>query len=124
MTSYFILLALIPASALIMEDVFPPRLEECYLEKADENITQYDVQKSCLESFLEYMYNNKSSIGLTCLRTVACDWLDSLGRKLHNRLRRQTRYRLRVRKEIRTLSENEFYNFVDAVKVLKSDTVS
>lgn len=121
MTSYFILLALIPASALIMEDVFPPRLEECYLEKADKNITQYDVQKSCLESFLEHMYNNKSSIGL---RTDAFDWLDSLGRKLHNRLRRQTRYRLRVRKEIRTLSENEFQNFIDAVKALKSDTVS
>ncbi|CAG2206193.1 unnamed protein product [Mytilus edulis] len=119
MTSYFILLALIPASALIMEDVFPPRLEECYLEKADKNITQYDVQKSCLESFLEHMYNNKSSIGL---RTDAFDWLDSLGRKLHNRLRRQTRYRLRVRKEIRTLSENEFQNFIDAVKALKSDT--
>lgn len=100
MTSYLLLLALIPASALIMEDVFPPRLAECYLEKADKNITQYDIQKTCLESFWEHIYTNKCSISL---RNDAFDWLDSLGRKLHNRLRRQTRYR---------------------VKALKSDTVS
>ncbi|CAC5423247.1 unnamed protein product [Mytilus coruscus] len=64
------------------------------------------------------MYKNTSSIGLG---KDAFDWLDSLGRKLHIRLRRQGRYRLRERKEIRTLSENELNNFFDAVNALKND---
>ncbi|CAC5423245.1 unnamed protein product [Mytilus coruscus] len=119
MTTYFLLIVLISASALIVEDVFPPRLEECYSGQTDKNTTPYDVQTSCLESFLAEMYKNTSSTGLG---KDAFDWLDSFGRKLHFRLRRQTRYRLRVRKEIRTLSETEFENFIDAVKALKSDT--
>lgn len=67
------------------------------------------------------MYRNTSSISLG---KDAFEWLDSLGRKLHIRLRRQTRYRLRERKEIRTLSENELNNFFDAVNAMKKDKVN
>jgi hypothetical protein len=49
------------------------------------------------------------------------DWLDSLGRKVHIRLKRQARHGgrfRRKRKEIRTLSERERENFFDAVNAL------
>ncbi|CAG2211984.1 TYR [Mytilus edulis] len=108
----------IPASALIVEDVFPPSLAECYSGQVDKNTTPYDVQTSCLEIFLGHMYKNTSSIDLG---KDAFDWFDSLGRKLHIRLRRQSRYSLRVRKEIRTLSQTELINFFDAVNALKND---
>lgn len=121
MRSYFLLMVFIPASALIVEDVFPPSLEECYARQIERNSTAYDVQTSCLEFFLAQMYRNTSSISLG---KDAFEWLDSLGRKLHIRLRRQTRYRLRERKEIRTLSENELNNFFDAVNAMKKDKVN
>ncbi|XP_076081655.1 tyrosinase-like protein [Mytilus galloprovincialis] len=122
MRFYFLLMVFIPASALIVEDVFPPMLEECYAGQVDKTTTPYDVQTSCLESFLTHINRNTSSIGLG---RDAYDWLDSLGKKLHIRLRRQARrgyYRLRVRKEIRALSEDERDNFFDAVNALKRDT--
>ncbi|VDI79370.1 tyrosinase [Mytilus galloprovincialis] len=118
MRSYYLLMVFIPASALIVEDVFPPSLAECYSGQVDKNTTPYDVQTSCLERFLGHMYKNTSSIDLG---KDAFDWFDSLGRKLHTRLRRQTRYRLRERKEIRTLSQTELINFFDAVNALKND---
>ncbi|XP_063398804.1 uncharacterized protein LOC134683444 [Mytilus trossulus] len=118
MRSYYLLMVFIPASALIVEDVFPPSLAECYSKQVDKNTTPYDVQTSCLERFLGHMYKNTSSIDLG---KDAFDWFDSLGRKLHIRLRRQTRYNLRVRKEIRTLSQTELINFFDAVNALKND---
>ncbi|XP_076116442.1 tyrosinase-like protein [Mytilus galloprovincialis] len=118
MRSYYLLMVFIPASALIVEDVFPPSLAECYSGQVDKNTTPYDVQTSCLEKFLGHMYKNTSSIDLG---KDAFDWFDSLGRKLHIRLRRQSRYSLRVRKEIRTLSQTELINFFDAVNALKND---
>jgi hypothetical protein len=58
---------------------------------------------------------------------ISLDWLDSLGRKVHIRLKRQARYGGRFRgkrKEIRILSERERENFFDAVNALKKDRVS
>ena len=123
MASYFLLLFLIPASALIMEDIVPPMLEECYSAQIAKNVTAYDVQTSCLESFLGQMYKNSST---TRLGKNAFAWLDTIGRDIHIRLRRQSKgnHRLRVRKEIRTLSENEREDFLDAVRALKNDKVS
>ncbi|VDI70976.1 Hypothetical predicted protein [Mytilus galloprovincialis] len=120
MTSYFLLLFLIPASALIMEDIVPPMLEECYSAQIAKNVTAYDVQTSCLESFLGQMYKNSST---TRLGKYAFAWLDTIGRDIHIRLRRQSKgnHKLRVRKEIRTLSENEREDFLDAVRALKND---
>ncbi|XP_063441106.1 tyrosinase-like protein [Mytilus trossulus] len=126
MASYFLFLFLIPASALIMEDTVPPMLEECYSGQVHKNITPYEVQTSCLESFLGQMYKNTSTLRLG---KEAYAWLDSLGRDIHIRLRRQSRGRnnqynrniMRVRKEIRTLSEDEREDFFDAVRALKAD---
>jgi hypothetical protein len=55
--------------------------------------------------------------------------VDSLGQRLSIRIKRHSRYyerkrHLRVRKEIRTLSERERNNFFDALIDLKEDTVS
>ncbi|XP_063437369.1 tyrosinase-like protein [Mytilus trossulus] len=122
MRSYFLLMVLIPASALIVEDVFPPMLGECYAGQVDKITTPYDVQTSCLESYLTHMNRNTSAIGLG---RDAYDWFDSLGKKIHIRLKRQAKrgyYRLRERKEIRALSEDERENFFDAVNALKKDT--
>ncbi|CAG2211986.1 unnamed protein product [Mytilus edulis] len=118
MRSYCLLLVIYPAAALIVEDVFPPSLAECYSGQVDKNTTTYDLQTSCLESYLAHMYKNTSSTGLG---KDAFDWFDSLGRQLHIRLRRQGYHRLRVRKEIRTLRENELDDFFDAVNALKKD---
>ncbi|XP_071172847.1 tyrosinase-like protein [Mytilus edulis] len=126
MASYFLLTFLIPASAIIMEDTVPPMLEECYSGQVDKNITPYEVQTSCLESFLGQMYKNTSTLRLG---KEAFAWLDSLGRDIHIRLRRQSRRRnnqyytnrMRVRKEIRTLSADEREDFFDAVRALKAD---
>ncbi|CAC5422179.1 unnamed protein product [Mytilus coruscus] len=104
-----------------MEDTVPPMLEECYSAQVAKNTTPYDVQTNCLESFLGQMYKNTSTLRLG---KDAFDWLDSLGRELHIRLRRQSRNRynrMRVRKEIRTLSENERENFLESVQALKAD---
>ncbi|XP_063437368.1 tyrosinase-like protein isoform X2 [Mytilus trossulus] len=122
MRSYFLLMVLIPASALIVEDVFPPMLEECYAGQVDKTTTPYDVQTSCLESYLTHMDRNTSAIGLG---RDAYNWFDSLGKKLHIRLKRQAKrgyYRLRERKEIRALTEDEREKFFDAVNALKKDT--
>lgn len=116
----YVLLLLLPMTiyGLIEEDAMPRLLQDCYTTHALD-------QSNCLDEYLVHTYKNTTRYSID---QNALDWLDSLGRKLHIRIKRQStrhggRYR-RTRKEIRTLSERERENFFYAVNALKKDRVS
>lgn len=115
----YVLLLLLPMTiyGLIEEDDMPRLLQDCYTTHALD-------QNNCLDEYLVVTYRNSTRYSID---QNALDWLDSLGRKVHLRLKRQARSRGRhrwTRKEIRTLSERERENFFDAVNALKRDRVS
>lgn len=113
--------------ARIEQDNIPEELADCYSKQPH----TVDGQNTCLGEYLSHLHQNSSSLHISAVK-----WIDSLGRNLHLRLKRQSsggqygggrkseEYRgLRVRKEIRTLSDDELENFFDAVKELKNDKV-
>lgn len=108
-------------AARIEEDVMPDMLIHCY---ATHLPTKYNVRTSCLNKYLAHLFGNKTYHGLDA---NSWGWIDSLGKKIHIRLKRQVRSRprhgLRVRKEIRTLTDHEREDFFDAVNGLKNEKV-
>lgn len=117
-----LLLSILPAIILarIEPDEIPTLLNECYSKNFPYTLNE---QNNCLGSYLTQIYGNISRIGL---HESAVNWIDSLGKDLHRRLKRQTeskgRSRLRVRQEIRTLSDAKIKEYFDAVNALKRDT--
>lgn len=111
--------------AQIDENGLPQMLQDCYSGKP--SITSKEnTAENCLETYLTHLFGNKSSYH--GLDRNALYWVDSLGQRLSVRLRRQSswikrRRHLRIRKEIRTLSERERNNFFGALIGLKEDTV-
>ena len=111
--------------AQIDEGDMPQMLQDCYSGK-NSFTGKAQTAQSCLEIYLTHLFGNKSSYH--GLDGNALDWVDSLGQRLSIRIKRHSRYyerkrHLRVRKEIRTLSERERNNFFDALIDLKEDTV-
>lgn len=145
MRKLLIIFASLPvlALSLVVEDDIPPMLKECYNQHTYSN--SLDEQTNCLQKYLFYLFGNSTQ--QTLVDKNALDWVDSLGRSVHHRLKRQTRYntyntynrynrynnrfrrpipsvdRRRVRKEIRTLTDQERQVFFDAINALKNDKV-
>ena len=112
--------------ARIDEGDMPQMLQDCYSGK-NSFTGKAQTTQNCLEIYLTHLFGNTSSY--YGLDRNALDWVDSLGQRLSIRIKRHSRYyerkrHLRVRKEIRTLSERERNNFFDALIDLKEDTVS
>ncbi|XP_063440322.1 tyrosinase-like protein 2 [Mytilus trossulus] len=140
MRKILIIFASLPvlALSLVVEDDIPPILQECYNQHTYSN--SLDEQTNCLQKYLFHLFGNSTQ--QTLVDKNALDWVDSLGRSVHHRLKRQTRYntyntynrynnrfrrpipsvdRRRVRKEIRTLTDQERQVFFDAINALKND---
>ena len=127
MKTFILNLCVLPLIVLaqIDEHGLPQMLQDCYSGKP--SITsKEDTAENCLETYLTHLFGNKSSYH--GLDRNALNWVDSLGQRLSVRLRIQSslikrRRHLRIRKEIRTLSERERNNFFGALIALKEDTV-
>lgn len=181
------------AHALVEEDAIPQMLQDCYTQEVLGTGHDLEAQSNCLQKYLTHVLGKNIQESLPQLDQNAFNWINSLGKEIHLRMKRQTRFNkfsrynyqynrynryrtrpkplptliprptdptrppvtpprptlpqptqprptppiptrprpprpnpwgIRVRREIRTLSDEEREDFFDAVKALKADTVS